>query len=202
MDRPQRRLGSAGQEWALTLQRMMMVASCCLFAMTVTAPADAGTPTKQAPATLGTEKSRIKVKKRVRARSAAYGHYGHKAGTHEPKATAAVRPPLKQANGTKESGIASWYGRERQGKRTANGEIFNKFELTAAHRTLPLESKVRVTNTANGRSVTVRVTDRGPASKNRIIDLSQSAAEELGMKQSGIATVKLEALPTIAKSDP
>ncbi len=59
-----------------------------------------------------------------------------------------------------------------------------------------------MTNTANGRSVTVRVTDRGPASKNRIIDLSQSAAEELGMKESGLATVKLEALPTLAKSDP
>jgi rare lipoprotein A (peptidoglycan hydrolase) len=177
----------------------MMVAGCCLFAMTVTAPADAGTPTKQAPATLGAEKSRIKVKKRVKARSATYGH---KPGTHEPKAMAgAVRPPFKQP-GIKESGLASWYGGARQGKRTANGEIFDKYELTAAHRTLPLESKVRVTNTANGRSVTVRVTDRGPASKNRIIDLSQSAAEELGMKESGLATVKLETLPTLAKSDP
>lgn len=184
----------------MALRRMMMVASCCLFALTVTARADAGAPAKRAAVTHGVEKS--KVKKPVKPRAIAPAH-GAKAGARKARAsTVVVRRPPEKSKGPRETGIASWYGGVRHGKRTANGEIFDKFELTAAHRTLPLESKVRVTNTANGRSVTVRVTDRGPSSKGRIIDLSQSAAEELGMTQTGIARVNLEALSALANSNP
>lgn len=89
-------------------------------------------------------------------------------------------------------GEASFYGRGFAGRPTANGETFNPTEMTAAHRTLPFGSKVRVTNTNNGRSIVVRVNDRGPFAHNRVIDLSQGAAEQIGMIQSGTAHVKLE----------
>jgi rare lipoprotein A len=93
-------------------------------------------------------------------------------------------------------GYASWYGGERNGRATASGRRFDKTELTAAHPTLPLHSKVQVTNMANGRSVTVRITDRGPSLKGRIIDLSQSAAEQIGMRNIGVARVEVE--PVVA----
>jgi rare lipoprotein A len=99
---------------------------------------------------------------------------------------AAIRPG--------QTGVASWYGGKRQGHRTASGERLDNSEMTAAHPTLPLHSHARVTNLANGRSVTVRVTDRGPHKKGRIIDVSQRAAEDLGMKRSGVARVRVEAL--------
>lgn len=91
-----------------------------------------------------------------------------------------------------EEGVASWYGPNFHGKKTANGETYNMNEITAAHRTLAFNSLVRVTNTANGKSVDVRINDRGPYAKERIIDVSKKAAEELGMIQSGTATIRLE----------
>ena len=94
-----------------------------------------------------------------------------------------------------EEGMASWYGPGFHGGKTANGEIFNSGDMTAAHRTLPLPSMVRVTNQANGKSVVVRVNDRGPYSDNRIIDLSRAAAQSLDMIRSGVAEVKIEYLP-------
>ncbi len=94
-----------------------------------------------------------------------------------------------------ETGIASWYGPNFHGKKTANGEIFNQHELTAAHRTLQMPSIVRVTNLENGRSIIVRVNDRGPFARGRIIDLSKRAAELLDMKVQGTAKVKVEVLP-------
>ena len=94
----------------------------------------------------------------------------------------------------KETGIASWYGADFHNKRTANGEIYNMHAVTAAHRTLPLPSIVRVTNLENGRSIIARVNDRGPYVKNRIIDLSQKGAELLGYKMQGTARVKVEIL--------
>lgn len=93
-----------------------------------------------------------------------------------------------------ETGIASWYGPGFQGNRTASGERFDTRELTAAHRTLQMPSLVRVTNLSNGRSVVVRVNDRGPFSKGRIIDVSQKAAELLGMVGTGTAKVKVQLL--------
>jgi rare lipoprotein A len=86
-------------------------------------------------------------------------------------------------------GYASWYG---EAQKTASGERFNKRALTAAHRTLPLGTRVRVTNTRNGRSVIVRINDRGPYSRGRIIDLSEAAARQLGMIDAGVAPVELE----------
>lgn len=93
-----------------------------------------------------------------------------------------------------ETGMASWYGPDFHKKRTANGEIYNMRAITAAHRTLPLPSIVRVTNLENGRSIIARVNDRGPYVKNRIIDLSQKGAELLGYKMQGTAKVKVEIL--------
>ena len=95
-------------------------------------------------------------------------------------------------------GKASWYGPRFQGKETASGETFDMNELTAAHRKLPLGTIVRVTNVANGRQVTVRINDRGPVYRSRIIDLSYRAAKLLGLRSVGVQTVRLEvvAVPT------
>lgn len=93
-----------------------------------------------------------------------------------------------------QTGVASWYGPNFHGKATANGETFNRYELTAAHKTLQLPSIVRVTNLENGRSLIVRVNDRGPYSKNRIIDLSDKSADLLGFKSQGTAKVRVDVL--------
>lgn len=91
-------------------------------------------------------------------------------------------------------GEASYYGNELAGNRTASGERFNPAAFTAAHRTLPLGSKLRVTNKSNGKSVVVRINDRGPFSKNRLIDVSLAAAREINMIRAGKANVRLELL--------
>lgn len=91
-------------------------------------------------------------------------------------------------------GIASWYGEDFHGKKTASGERYNMYDLTAAHRTLPLGSRVRVTNLDNGEEVVVRINDRGPFKKGRIIDLSYEAARRLDMIDEGTARVKLTLL--------
>ena len=93
-----------------------------------------------------------------------------------------------------EIGIASWYGSDFHGKKTSNGEIYNMGDLTAAHPTLPLPSLIRVTNLRNGKSEILRVNDRGPFAKNRIIDVSERAAELLGFKENGTTEVKIELL--------
>lgn len=89
-------------------------------------------------------------------------------------------------------GNASWYGRDFHGRRTSNGEIYNMNALTAAHPTLPMPSHVRVTNLRNGRSLVLRVNDRGPFVHGRVIDLSYSAAVRLGMASSGVAPVRVQ----------
>lgn len=94
-----------------------------------------------------------------------------------------------------ETGIASWYGPGFHGRSTANGETFDENAITAAHRTLPMPSVVRVTNLGNGRSLVVRVNDRGPFAHGRIIDLSRRSAQLLGFERNGTAKVKLELLP-------
>lgn len=93
-----------------------------------------------------------------------------------------------------QTGTASWYGRDFQRKRTASGERFNMNALTAAHRSLPLDTLVRVTNLENGRMVLVRINDRGPVRRDRVIDLSAAAARLLGMTEEGVARVRLEVL--------
>jgi rare lipoprotein A len=96
--------------------------------------------------------------------------------------------------GYRAEGTASYYGKAHHGKRTASGERFNQNALTAAHRTLPFGTRVRVTNLDNGRSVVVRINDRGPFGRGRIIDLSKAAAEQLNMLRTGTAPVRLEGL--------
>lgn len=97
--------------------------------------------------------------------------------------------PLKTAVGYSETGYASWYGAE-SGNTTAMGTYFNPNKMTAAHKTLPLPSRVRVTNLQNGRQIVVVVNDRGPFKRNRIIDLSRSAAKNIGIE--GVSRVKVE----------
>jgi rare lipoprotein A len=99
-----------------------------------------------------------------------------------------------------ETGVASWYGAEFHGQRTANGELFNKNELTAAHKTLPLPTLARITNLDNGRSIVVRVNDRGPFSNGRIIDMSQRAAQLLGFEAQGTAKVRVQVLADESKA--
>jgi rare lipoprotein A len=89
-------------------------------------------------------------------------------------------------------GVASWYGDHFKRRPTASGEPFNPKDATAAHRTLPLQTIARVTNLANGRTIRVRINDRGPYAQGRVIDLSRKAAAQLGMKQDGVARVRIE----------
>lgn len=102
--------------------------------------------------------------------------------------------PMPSAQGYVQSGEASWYGRKFHGHDTANGEVYDMYAMTAAHKTLPIPSYVRVTNTSNGKSIIVRVNDRGPFHDGRIIDLSYSAAYALNMLNSGVANVQVEAI--------
>lgn len=102
--------------------------------------------------------------------------------------------PLDTHVGFVQTGVASWYGKDFHGKRTSNGEAYDMHELTAAHKTLPLGVYVKVRNTDNNREVVVRVNDRGPFVKGRIIDLSYAAARELGVDVVGTAPVRVEAL--------
>jgi peptidoglycan lytic transglycosylase len=104
------------------------------------------------------------------------------------------RPPGPDAGAFEQTGVASWYGRHHHGKRTASGEAYDMNGLTAAHRTLPLGTRVRVTNLDNGRSVDVRINDRGPFAGNRLIDLSYAAARRLGAVGAGLFRVGLKTL--------
>ena len=106
-----------------------------------------------------------------------------------------VLPVLSQAGDSRRDmgdGMASYYGSEFAGSRTASGERFDPSAMTAAHRTLAFHSRVAVTNLANGKEVIVRINDRGPWGKGRIIDISHAAAHQIGMDRSGTARVKLE----------
>ena len=92
-------------------------------------------------------------------------------------------------------GIASWYGPRRNGAFTASGQRFDPNKLTAAHNTLPFNTKARVTNLRNGRTVEVTINDRGPHIRGRVIDLSERAARHLGMKKKGLAMVEIDPIP-------
>ena len=105
-----------------------------------------------------------------------------------------VKPLIIKKNhkGFVQKGMAAWYGDKFNGRKTASGERFNMHELTAAHRTLPFNSLVKVTNLNNKASVVVRINDRGPFARNRIIDLSRAAAPKIGLDRSGTAPVRIE----------
>jgi len=122
-------------------------------------------------------------------------------GTSAPKGT--FKPytidgktyyPLQKAEGFRQEGLASWYGAKFHGRRTSNGEIYNMDGMSAAHKTLPMNTWVKVTNKVNGKSITVRINDRGPFVRGRIIDLSREAAKRLEVYAKGTAPVYLEAL--------
>jgi rare lipoprotein A len=102
--------------------------------------------------------------------------------------------PMPHARGFEQTGLASWYGRKFHGRRTSNGEIYNMYAMTAAHKTLPLGTFVRVHNLANNTSVDVRVNDRGPFVRGRIIDLSYTAAKRIGIVGPGTGRVRVVAL--------
>jgi rare lipoprotein A len=102
--------------------------------------------------------------------------------------------PITDCTGFVQQGVASWYGSEFHGKKTSNGEIFDMYALSAAHKTLPLGIHIRVTNLENGQKLILRINDRGPYLKDRILDLSKAAAEKLGYQEKGTASVKIEAL--------
>lgn len=105
--------------------------------------------------------------------------------------TVLSEPPAESVRESDQQGLASWYGPRFHGRRTASGEIFNRRDLTAAHRTLPFGTRVCVRSQLTGRAVVVRINDRGPFAVNRVIDLSQAAAQELGMQGLGIKPVEL-----------
>ena len=118
-----------------------------------------------------------------------------------PKAPVVVKPPVvappkpaKTLVVSTSTGEASWYGPGFFGNRTANGEVFRPGTMTAAHRTLPFGTKVKVTNLRNGKETIVRINDRGPFSGHRVIDIAHGAAQHLGLVSSGIAQVRLEVL--------
>src|SRR6476661_10266053 len=109
---------------------------------------------------------------------------------------ARVNAPLAPARiGSTETGVASWYGFPYEGRRAASGEIYDMRQLTAAHRRLPFQTWVEVTNLSNGKQVDVRVNDRGPFAKGRILDLSQAAARDIDMLRAGTARVRLKVIP-------
>lgn len=102
--------------------------------------------------------------------------------------------PIPSADGYSQKGIASWYGGKFHGRRTSNGEIYNKYSMTAAHKTLPMNTMLLVKNLENGKKAVVRVNDRGPFVRGRIIDLSYKAAKELGIVKKGTAKIQATAL--------
>ncbi len=102
--------------------------------------------------------------------------------------------PLPTSDGYSEEGLASWYGKDFHGKRTANGEIYDMHKVSAAHKLLPLGSRVRVTNLENGKTLSLSINDRGPFVKGRIIDLSYEAARQLGTLDKGVTMVRVESV--------
>ncbi len=104
--------------------------------------------------------------------------------------------------GSRERGVASWYGKDYHGRPTASGEIYDMYGLSAAHRTMPLRSVIRVTNRTNGRQVTLKVNDRGPFIRGRTLDVSYGAAKALGFAEAGLAPVEFEVISRGGASRP
>jgi rare lipoprotein A len=120
----------------------------------------------------------------------AYGFWGC-AGARTPRPVNGAAPRAAPPSRS-EVGLASWYGEAHHGRLTASGEIYDLTRLTAAHRTLPLGTRLRVTNLESGRIVRVRVNDRGPYVSGRVLDLSEAAARSLGMREEGVVRVRLD----------
>lgn len=114
-----------------------------------------------------------------------------------PRTVRPVPPPARTGAAALpyQVGMASWYGAEFQGKETTDGEHFNMYAMTAAHRTLPFGTRVRVTDLLNQRSIVLRINDRGPVPRDRVLDLSYGAAKALGASGEGVIPVRIEVLP-------
>ncbi|MEN8210648.1 MAG: septal ring lytic transglycosylase RlpA family protein [Thermodesulfobacteriota bacterium] len=119
----------------------------------------------------------------------------NKTGTQKPYKIKGVKyTPIASASGFSQKGIASWYGSKFHGRKTSNGETYNMYAMTAAHKTLPMNTWVSVHNLGNNRKIVVRINDRGPFIRGRIIDLSYTGAKRIGIASSGTAKVKITAL--------
>ena len=159
-------------------------------------PDQAAPTSKSKPAKVDTVAGKLHAKQqRPRGKPVARSEPRH-AG-HERQQAARLPPPDQyigplQVIGQREVGAAAWYGGHHIGRRTASGDRLDAAHATAAHRSLPLRSLVRVTNLSNGRSVVARITDRGPVSRSLLIDVSPSVAEVLDMKRAGIVKVAID----------
>lgn len=121
--------------------------------------------------------------------------YSGKKGTQKPyRIDGKWYTPVESSYGFEETGLASWYGRDFHGKKTSNGERYDMYAMTAAHKTLPMNTYVKVTRLDDGRETIVRINDRGPFVKGRVIDLSFTAAKDIGIDKDGTARVRLTAL--------
>jgi rare lipoprotein A len=159
------------------------------------APAKAKTAAKaKAPAVKSTASTTAPKAKKVAKVTKAKKATVASGDTPKAKPKKKVASKASSGGGGTSSGMASWYGGNFHGRKTANGETYNMNALTAAHKTLPFGTRVRVTNTNNGDSVEVRINDRGPFIAGRVIDLSRAAAGEIGLTNTGVAPVKVTIL--------
>lgn len=124
---------------------------------------------------------------------------GHTARPKPYKALGKWYQPVSHSHGFQQRGLASWYGKKFHGNKTSNGETYDMYKISAAHKTLPFDTYVRVHNLANGKELDVRINDRGPFVRGRIIDLSYEAAKKLGIVGPGTALVEIAALGTVVK---
>ena len=124
-----------------------------------------------------------------------------KTGNHPYVVDGILYTPLTALNNFSQSGKASWYGKKFHGKKTSSGEVYDMYQFSAAHKTLPIPSYIEVTNLANNKSMIVRVNDRGPFIGPRILDLSYAAAKELGFVSQGTTQVKIESITKIVPSE-
>ncbi len=175
----------------LLIPVILTVSGCALVGYPAGTPSAAGAP---APASSGprrlTKAELDAIPDAVPTREPR-GKYGNPA---EYKVDGHTYHVMDSADGYEKDGIASWYGPDFQGKRTSSGEAYDMYLMTAAHRTLPIPSYIEVTNLANGRTVVVRVNDRGPFHSDRIVDLSFVAARKLGIVGPGTGRVRIRAL--------
>lgn len=195
-DHPARSATAIVVQLAAVTQQIAQVASAVSVTASIAEPARAAVPveTPRAPAAsakAGKAKLAAKGPSGERAEKAERAERKLAAG-RERRVSAAARPLCVRTVGHPETGTAAWYGGRYVGRRTTSGERLDTVHPTAAHRTLPLNSLARVTNLDNGRSVIVRVTDRGPVNDALLIDMSPKAAAELHMKEAGLIPVKVE----------
>jgi rare lipoprotein A (peptidoglycan hydrolase) len=182
-------LAAAIAQVAVVTQAVAQIASNAVIAPIVAeAPADIAPPASEPSKDVAEAPHAAKAKLARKAEKAK----SDKVKSREELAAAHAKATTVRCVGKPETGTAAWYGGRYLGRRTTSGERLDTIHATAAHRTLPLNSLARVTNLRNGRSVVVRVTDRGPVSDDLLIDMSPSAAAELHMKDAGLVPVRVE----------